>query len=145
MNKKISIKAIWHPYWKWEEVVYNMWGTVTDHDGFLKRAIKFTGNHKLYGKYMRIVVRKWRYSCEHNLSKIGTNRRAWVGHAAVALALQCPEDIVREAWWHLSDRQREFANKQADKAIKLWETNYVKETNKRKRVRSRAKKNRMDI
>jgi len=87
---------------------------------------------------MRKVVELWPYSCEHNLTA-HQNRQAWIGHAAVALAFRCPEDIVREAWWHLSDEQRKLANQQADKAISIWETNYVKKANKRKRVRGRAK------
>ncbi|MDB4261381.1 hypothetical protein N9878_00800 [bacterium] len=70
------------------------------------------------------VVIAWKYSCEHNLSNISSNRQAWIGHAACAMAFNCPEDIVRAAWGHLSDEQRVQANKQADKAILHWEENY---------------------
>lgn len=122
--QKPLIKQIWHPYWKWEENEYNMWGSVKDRDDFLQKAIVFTGNHELYGEYMQKVVAQWTFSCEHNLSNTTQNRRAWIGHAAVALAFQCPEDIVREAWWHLTDEQRDLANKQADKAIEIWERNH---------------------
>lgn len=122
---KRLIEPVWHPYWLWEETKYNMWGNVEDREPALAQSIAFTGDHKIYGKYMRKVVREWKYSCEHNLSMTGTNRRAWVGHAAVALALQIPEDIVREAWWHLTDEQRELANKEADKAITIWERNFI--------------------
>jgi hypothetical protein len=122
MQKRL-IKQKWHPYWKWEEVSHNMWGSVDDREAYIQNAIAFTGNHKRYGKYMRRVVKEWKYSCEHNLSNITQNRRAWIGHAAAALALRCPEDIVREAWWHLTDQQRELANNEADKAIDIWEKN----------------------
>jgi hypothetical protein len=128
--QKPLIEPIWHPYWKWEEVKFNMWGSVENKKEFLQKAIEFTGDHKLYGKYMMRVVKEWKYSCEHNLSKDSQNKRAWVGHAAVALAMQCPEDIVRAAWWHLTDEQRELANKEADKAINYWEKQYVKKTTK---------------
>lgn len=120
--KKHLIK-IYHPYWVWEEVKYNMWGTVDNTEEFLQKAIKFTGDHKLYGKWMKKVVKDWKYSCEHNLSNTEQNRRAWIGHAAAAYAFGCPEDIVRQAWWWLTDEQRVLANLQADKAIKLWEKN----------------------
>lgn len=123
--QKLLIKQIWHPYWKWEEVEYNMWGSVKDRETFLQKAIVFTGNHALYGEYMQKVVTLWKHSCEHNLSNTTQNRRAWIGHAAVALAFQCPEDIVREAWWHLTDEQRDLANNEADKAIELWERNHL--------------------
>jgi len=125
-TEKRLIKQMWHPYWLWEEVKYNMWGQVENREEYLKKAIEFTGDYKKYGKYMKRVVDKWKYSCEHNLSCLGQNRQAWIGHAAVALAMKCPEDITREAWWHLTDEQRDLANKEADKAIALWEKRYAK-------------------
>lgn len=100
-----------------------MWADVDNVEYFLEKAVEFTGNHKLYGKWMIEVVKNWKYSCEHNLSNTTQNRQAWIGHAACALAFQCPEDIVRQAWWLLTDKQRELANKEADKAIKYWEKN----------------------
>ena len=116
-----SLSRVWHPYWKWEEKDFNMWGAVEDRELYLQRAIEFTGNAQRYGKYMMRVVKEWRYSCEHNLTDRSQNRRAWVGHAACALAFQCPEDIVRQAWGHLSEQQQNEANAQADIAIGYWE------------------------
>jgi hypothetical protein len=98
-----------------------MWGKTNERGKYLEWAIEFTGNAELYGFYMRRVVREWKYSCEHNLSTGALNRRAWVGHAACALANDCPEDIVRQAWGHLTQEQRDAANSEADKAIKEWE------------------------
>ena len=105
---------IWHPWWAWEEVAHNMWGSVKDRSNWLQKAIEFTGDHELYGSWMRKVVEAWPKSCEHNLTKLDTNRKAWIGHAAVAMAIQCPEDIVREAWGYLTSEQQELANKQAN-------------------------------
>ena len=61
----------------------------------------------------------WRYSCEHNLTKPG-DKRPWIGHAAVAMAIGCPEDIVREAWGNLTPEQQALANKKAEEAINYW-------------------------
>lgn len=121
MKLKILIERIYHPYWRWEEEKSNMWGTSKNREEDLQKAIEFTSNHKLYGSYMIEVTKKWKYSCEHNLTNLTQNRRAWIGHAAVALALDIPEDIVRAAWSHLTEQQRIDANNEADKAIKLWE------------------------
>jgi len=118
--------GMWHPYWLWEEVKHNMWGVVDNRKEWLEKAIEFTGDHVLYGGWMIKVADSWKYSCEHNLTKVGTNRRAWIGHAAVAMAIQCPEDIVREAWGYLSEQQQELANLEADKAIKYWEEKNAK-------------------
>ena len=98
-----------------------MWGKVNDRDAALLAAKEFTGLHCLYGMFMARVVHEWQYSCEHNLSQTAQNRRAWLGHAACALALNCPEDIVRQAWWMLTDKQREDADAQAETFIRIWE------------------------
>jgi len=111
----------YHPYWEWEEIQYNMWGSVSDKKRYLDWAIKFTGNHELYGLWMGKVVCDWVKSCEHNLSNRTQNRKAWIGHAACAYANNCPEDIVRKAWSYLSEKQQRLANDQADFWIKYWE------------------------
>lgn len=114
---------IWHPYWLWEEIDSNMWGDGNKQD--LQDAIELTGDHELYGSWMIKVADSWKYSCEHNLTKLSTNRKAWIGHAAVAMAINVPEDIVRKAWGYLTKEQQKLANNQADIAIKYWEE-YVK-------------------
>lgn len=112
----------WHPYWAWEEVSHNMWGDVDNKKDWLEKAIIFTGDHELYGSWMKKVADNWKYSCEHNLTKKDTNRKAWIGHAAVAMAIQCPEDIVRQAWGHLTTNQQNLANMKAQEAINYWES-----------------------
>lgn len=112
---------IWHPFWLWEELSYNMWGDVKNRQDWLQKAIEFTGDHDLYGSWMMKVADAWKYSCEHNLTKRETNRKAWIGHAAVAMAIQCPEDIVRQAWGYLSEQQQTLANLRAQEAINYWE------------------------
>ena len=110
---------IWHPGWIREEVKRNMWGDCSHRKTWLQIAIAFTGNADLYGEWMRKVADSWPNSCEHNLTKSG-DKRPWIGHAAVALAIGCPEDIVREAWAHLSEEQQIKANKKAEEAIEYW-------------------------
>ncbi len=94
-----------------------MWGESDDKDRDLRRAVLFTGNHRLYGKYMLRVVNEWPISCGNALSNKSI---AWIGHAAAALALRIPENIVRQAWGQLTDEQREKANEQASNAIGEW-------------------------
>lgn len=122
-----SIKRIYHPYWKWEEQGYNMWGKSKNRKDSLQAAVEFTGDPEKYGRWMRKVVREWKYSCEHNLSDRSQNRRAWIGHAACAYAIQCPEDIVRAAWSFLTKEQQALANAQADNAIEIWEKKHLEE------------------
>lgn len=115
------IERIYHPYWDWEEIQFNMWGSVDDPKKYLEWAIEFTGDAERYGAAMMEVVSEWTRSCEHNLSNRTQNRKAWIGHAACAKANGCPEHIVRQAWGHISEEQQIAANKKAQEAIDHWE------------------------
>jgi hypothetical protein len=122
----MKLKRVYHPYWDWEEIDHNMWGSVGDRRAATQKAIKFTGDHVLYGRFMLRVVNEWPVSCENALTDYAINRKAWVGHAACALALGIPEDITRLAWGKLTDEQRLLANKKAERAIQQWEHDYSK-------------------
>jgi hypothetical protein len=98
-----------------------MWGDVDNRKQMLEKAIKFTGDHVLYGSYMMRVIYEWPNSCDNALTDYQMNRKAWVGHAACALAIRCPEDITRQAWGFLTDEQRLLANAEAERAIQSWE------------------------
>ena len=92
----------------------------------LETAIKFTGNHILYGKSMRNVVFKWFNTMENNLTNKSINRRAFLGHCAVFYKHQIPEYIVRKAWKELNNEQRRLADLEAEKTIKEWELWYTR-------------------
>ena len=122
----MKFKRVYHPFDKWEEVAHGMWSPVEDKKLWLEKAIVFTGNYKLYGSYMLRVIKEWPISCENALTDNNLNKKAWVGHAACALAIGCPEHITREAWGHLAYEQQFLANKEADRAIWIWSNNYSK-------------------
>jgi len=120
----MKLKRVWLPIDCWEEIPANMWGEPCNRRLCLQQAVIFTGNHRLYGRYMQRVVLEWPNSCINALTDYNLNRKAWIGHAACALALRCPEDITRQAWGLLTNEQRILANSQADRAIQSWETRY---------------------
>lgn len=119
-----KLPRVWHPVEEWEEISFNMWGTVKDRASYLSRAIRFTSDWNLYGDHMDLVIELWPISCENALTDYSINRKAWIGHAACALYMQCPEDITRQAWGHLTDEQRKMANRRAAIAIRSWEDDY---------------------
>ena len=100
-----------------------MWGEAPSKQDALMHAVAFTANHRLYGAYMVRVTREWRYSCENALTDSAINQKAWLGHAACALAFNCPENIVRKAWGLLTTDQQQKANNEAAKAIAAWKSN----------------------
>lgn len=119
-----DIERVWRKVEEWEEIKFNMWGTVDNKKEWLEKAIAFTGDHMLYGSFMFRVIEEWPVSCENALTDHSINKQAWIGHAATALALGCPEDITKSAWGHLTHEQQKLANDQADNAIALWEYLY---------------------
>jgi hypothetical protein len=104
-----------------------MWGAVKNKKTSMDLAFDFTGDSILYGSYMRRVIKEWPISCENALTDYFLNRKAWLGHAAVALALEIPEDITRAAWAKLTHEQQLLANKEASRAIQAWEHTYIKD------------------
>lgn len=122
IKNSLHMKKIWHPYTSWEDWQNGMWRFVGGNQRrkYLKSAIEFTGDAKLYGSFMRRVINEWPISCEHHLTDININRKAWLGHAATCLAIQCPEDITRQAWGYLTEQQQDDANAEAQNAINEW-------------------------
>ena len=121
------MKQVYHHYREWEDWQNGMWRKEAPdkEKEFLAMAIEFTGNYKLYGKWMLEVTEKWPVCCEHNLTNPSINQRAWIGHAAACLAINCPEYITRMAWGHLTEKQRIDANSMADYAIMMWKERYM--------------------
>jgi hypothetical protein len=124
-----SFDRVYHPIREWEEIGFNMWGEATNPKAALEEAIGFTSDHELYGRFMERVVNEWPISCENALTDNSLNKRAWIGHAATALAINCPEDITRKAWGVLTDEQQLLANNAATRAIDRWANNYAKSKN----------------
>jgi hypothetical protein len=116
------MKRIYHNYRRWEDFKNGMWRKVSreEHEKLLPIAVEFTGDHEKYGAAMMEVIKRWKYSCEHNLTDSSLNKKAWVGHAACSYKLNLPEPVVRSAWKLLSEEQRIAANKKADIAIMTW-------------------------
>jgi len=119
------MKQIYHHYLKWECYKNGMWRRTTKEeiDQHLQSAIVFTGSHEMYGNAMTNVCNNWKYSIDHHLSDKNINRKAYIGHAACNFEHGWSEGLVRMAWWHLTDEQRELANLQALRAIECYEEN----------------------
>lgn len=126
MKNLNKFKRVYKKYTEWEEIQFNMWGEVKNIKKATNKALKLISDHKLYGKYMSKVIKEWTISCENALTDYSINRRAWLGQAAVALALKIPEHITRTAWKDLTHEQQFLANKEAEYYIKSWEYDYRK-------------------
>jgi hypothetical protein len=121
-----KIERVFHPYWVWEDFKNGMWNSTSksERQQIIDICLYFMEDTDAFGTSMLAVVDEWPISCEHNLTSISNNRRAWIGQAASCMATGSPEDVTRAAWGMLSEEKKEKANKKADTAIELWEDRY---------------------
>lgn len=119
---KLKLKRTYVPYWEWEDWQSGMWRKLPkdQEEEFLRKAIDFTGDHVRYGEAMKEVVWKWNRTMLNSLTNTSINRRAFLGHCAVQMKINCPEYITRMAWKELTDEQRYLADKVAQETIDYW-------------------------
>lgn len=121
-----QIKQVWIPYWKWEDWKNGMWKKKVENESqLLESAIEFTGNAEEYGNAMREVVKLWPNTMVNSLTNKSINQRAFVGHCAVCYKLGIPEYITRKAWKHLTQKQRDLADHEAQQTIYEWKRKYI--------------------
>ena len=79
----------------------------------------FIKDTKLFEKALKTVITQWKHSVEHNLTNDRMNRIAWLGQAAVCLAIRLPS-ICRGGYNLLSDNQKVIADNLAHTYLNLW-------------------------
>lgn len=113
---------IFHPYFKWEAVEYNFFGT--NHPTLTKVQCEnmysrlLTDEAKFRAAIER-VMEEWPYSCEHNLTNKSMNRIAWIGQAALAYEHQIPS-IYCSGFQLLTKKEQDKANEIALEYLNDW-------------------------
>ena len=125
----LQMERIYHRFELWEECRAGMWRDLSDTEArkYFNKALSMINNTFIFYLYMLRVIKKWKYSCEHNLTSEKSNRIAWIGQAACCMATGSPEHITRRAWGVAMANKRDIANVAARRAIGIWEENYKKE------------------
>ena len=122
------MKRVYHHYELWQETKWGMWRRPAGQERaeWIKKAAEFMADTARFESAMNKVVEDWSTSCEVNFTTKSINRQAWLGHAATCLAIGCPEEPTRAAWWTLTENQRNLADDAAARAIVKWERYYAK-------------------
>ena len=117
---------VYYRYEKWECYRGGMYRSVTDSEQtyLIDDCLSLMKDTARFKKAMGLVVLEWPHSCEHNLTNINQNPRAWIGQAAAAISINCPEHITRHCWGLLKNSERMKANRAADSVISRWRKNY---------------------
>lgn len=123
----MKIKRIYHHYSKCEEYKSVMWQASIgiDQELKIKQCINFMSDTDVFEAHMMLVVANWPISCEANFTNGSINQVAWLGQAAAALGIECPEDITKKAWGLLETGKQNLANEAAKRQIKKWKDSYL--------------------
>jgi len=123
----MRIKRIYHHFSKCEEFKSIMWQSSLgiDKTEKINQCVSFMSDTDLFSAAMKLVVVEWPKSCEANFTNSGINQVAWLGQAAAAIAMDCPEDITKEAWGKLEEAKQALANNAAKSHIKKWKDDYL--------------------
>lgn len=116
------MKRIYHHYEMWEDwkcgFYDNCSGEVKAEK--IKKVIEMFNSEKLTTEYMYLVIGKWIYSCEHNLTNESLNKIAYIGQAACCLYSQIPSSVTMEAWSMLTKEVQERSNQIAETVLNKW-------------------------
>lgn len=119
---------IYHHYENWECFKNGFFNNVSGKEKEIKKqsVIDFFTDKDLVKKYMDLVIEKWTYSCEHNLTNMGLNRVAWLGQSACCIYNSIPYKITMEQWRFIPEIDRVKACEIAEELIKEYEFNFNK-------------------
>lgn len=117
------MNRIYHTWDKWEcyrsgffEV--NTPKGMTDEE-CLERYKELLQDIDEFKRVMRLIIREWKYSCEHNLTNERMNRIAWMGQASLAYKYKIPSRF-RGGYHLLTEEQRLAADNAALEVINEW-------------------------
>ncbi len=132
MRKKTDSKYA-HPYHLWEDYKNGMFGDDI-RPAKVARAKQILGDPQLCRKAMERVLTEWKYAPETNLlSDVKfkfSGARSWLGAACCNIESGCTISEVRNAWWLLTDEEREMANIIADELMEEYRNHYFGEEQK---------------
>jgi hypothetical protein len=120
LKSENNIERKYHHYLKWEDYKFGMYDNPKNKIQEAKKICDFFKYTQKLKYFMFKVVHEWKYSCEQNLTNPNMNKIAYIGQAAVALALGFSRDSTMFAWNLLDEKTQDKANKIAEKALQAW-------------------------
>ena len=111
------------PYWEWEDFKAGMYkkANADQFAELLRLSCDLLASESLCESAMLRVIHEWPVASMKQLHDATVNRRPWLGRACCCIAHRATDDVVREAWWDISEASREQANRIADSVIARWE------------------------
>lgn len=115
-------QRIFHTYDKWECYKAGFYeskleGKTNEECVFL--YISILSDLEKFENALQLVIREWKYSCEHYLTNRAMNRIAWLGQASVCISTGVPA-CYSSAWYDIPVEKRDLANQLALKYLNIW-------------------------
>ena len=104
-----------------------MWANISGEEAreHANKSADLMRNAERFRSAMARALVEWPNSCEHNLSALSCNRRAWLGHAGCFLNHGSPEGATRLGWHMLNVEEQMIADLMAEEVIEEWEKCYA--------------------
>ena len=125
---------VWIPYYLWEDYKSGFYKSecIFDKEEQIKLSQELLKNKKEFENILKKIIKEWQYSCKHNLTNESLNKIAWLGQAACAYKYKISNDISREGYNLLTKKEKQEADKIAEKIYTRWETEYLLSLEKKK-------------
>ena len=119
------MERVYHRYELWEDYQAGFYNNVSGENKtiLINKVVELFSSLELTEKYMNLVIEKWKYSCEHNLTNNSLNRIAYLGQSACCIYASVPSSVTMEAWSSVPDNFKLQANNIAKKIIENYEKN----------------------
>lgn len=113
---------VYHPYTMWEDFKAGFYDNISGKtkEEMKVKVIELFSSKELTEKYMQMVIDKWVYSCEHNLTNPSLNKIAYIGQSACCIFCGASSSITMEAWHLVSKENRAHADLIAQSIIDKW-------------------------
>ncbi len=117
------MKRIFHSWDKWEDYRHNFYGGAVEkynNDDTLELCASLLRDTQAFQDALKVIIRDWKYSCEHNLSNESMNRIAYLGQAACALVYNVPASKSMGGYNLLTESEKVAADATAKKYLDIW-------------------------
>ncbi len=119
------MKRIYHPWDKWEDYKFNFYGGQNfEHDKSLQKYADLLKDLHKFETALKVIIKEWKYSMEHNLSNKDMNRIAYLGQAANAYVNKVPSAVSMGGYNLLTSDEQIAADRLAEKYLNLWLESY---------------------
>jgi hypothetical protein len=121
------MKRIYHPWHKWECYKAGFYNTRPPKNMSVENAKElyknFLSDLIKFETALKMVIREWKYSCEHFLTNPVMNKIAWLGQASACISLGLPCKY-RSGFYLLSKEEQIQANNKAFEYYEIWKEKY---------------------